>query len=281
MKHAVLLLSVLLCFSAADGFCSGTKDIEKMKGDIARIEESLKLDQGQIALLRDLLDSLEIEIPDMESVSDDTLSQISEKLSRLQVRLDDLEGRLQAVQDQGTALPPENRLERSDRIMGSGSLRLGPAARFILSKNPNEKLEDITELLRIYMEIAGREQVNYDIAIAQMCFATDYLKQKDNNYNYAGFSPEETGRSTISFRNREEGILAHIQHLKAYASPTEIPRNQLVDPRYNILEKLGYRNSVETFDQLYAKWAPRNGVNYGKAITDILTELRQVSDGNR
>jgi hypothetical protein len=276
MKNTILLLTVFLCFAAVNGFCSGNKEeIKAIKEDIARLEGSLKLDQEQVALLRGLVDSFDMESPDAE-----TLSLINDRLSQLQEQVGSLENALKMLQDQVEIgqLDDKEPAAKSNKIMDNGSLRLEPVAAFIHSKNPSEKMVDIVALLNVYKEISSREKVNYDIAIAQMCYATNYLKWGKNSYNYAGFSPEDTGRSSISFKNREEGILAHIQHLKAYASPDSIPRNQVGGPRHGILEKLGYLSSVETLDQLYAKWSPRNEARYGKAINEILAELYRVSD---
>jgi hypothetical protein len=277
MKNTVLLLTVFLCFAAVNGFCSGNKEeLKEIREDIDRLEGSLKLDQEQVALLQSLVDSFAEEPPDAE-----TLSLINDRLSQLQGRVGSLENALKMLQDQVgiRQLDDKEPVAKSNKIMDNGSLRLEPVAAFIHSKNPDEKIEEIVALLNIYKVVSNREKVNYDIAIAQMCYATNYLKWGKNSHNYAGFSPEDTGRSSISFKNMEEGVLAHIQHLKAYASPDAIPRNQLVDPRHGILEKLGYLNSVETLDQLYAKWAgTKNEALYGRAITEILGELYGTSD---
>jgi len=164
---------------------------------------------------------------------------------------------------------------RSRNVIDDGSLCLDSVARFISSRNRNEKLNDIKELLLIYEDEAKREGVNYDIAVAQMCRATNYLNIK-NNYNYAGLSPEGTGGRSIQFKNKKDGVRSHIQHLKAYASKAG-PREPIVNPRHEILGKLGLYNSVETFDDLYSKWAPQSS-KYGNAIDDILDLLYQASE---
>jgi uncharacterized coiled-coil protein SlyX len=275
MKNAVLLLAVFLCFGATDGFCNGKQDprIENLQKEVAKLQTNTE----QIPQLQQKIESLE----KTSSSNAETLKEINKTLAALQVQVSSLEKK---VDDLAKGQPPINGDEttgRSNRIMHNGSLKLEAVAGFIRSRNPNEKLEDIMELLGMYKELADREGVNYDIAIAQMCRSTNYLARGNNNYNYAEFNPAGTGSAVIKFRNKGEGVLAHIQHLKAYASPVVIPRNQLVDPRYDILEQKGYLNSVVTFDQLYAKWAPQNASVYRRDITEILTNLYKASDSHR
>ena len=169
--------------------------------------------------------------------------------------------------------PQERRTGRNRYIIGSSSLDMNKVADFIKRKNPNIKLAEIQELLEIYEEEAAREGVNVDIAIAQMCRATDYLKIK--GYNYAGLSMEGTTRKITNMKN---GVRAHIQHLKAYADKSG-PKQPIVNPRHEILGKLGYYGTVKTFDDLYSKWAPgRLTARYTKDIEGILCQLRAASD---
>lgn len=70
------------------------------------------------------------------------------------------------------------------------------------------------------------------------------------------------------FANWEEGALAHVQHLRAYAG-WPVVGDPIVDPRYTYV--LG-RHAVENFDELGGKWAPRLG--YGTDVVRIARMLQ-------
>jgi len=163
-----------------------------------------------------------------------------------------------------TAVPSRN-------IEAAGSLNQEDVVAYIRSQNPVLRNRDIEPVVQAYFKEAAIEGINHDIAIAQMLHATNFFKnrQRTASYNYAGFinTPGWSG----SFKTMEEGVRAHIQHLKGYASrsPLSSPK---VDPRYDLLEKLGYRGNVKTFDQLYKAWT-QNPVNYKKNIEAKLESL--------
>jgi hypothetical protein len=169
----------------------------------------------------------------------------------------------------------------SREIMGAGSLTKEGVIQYIRSRNSNPVLSsrDIGRLIDIYFDEARLENINRDIAIAQMLYATSFLSnQRTTNRNYGGLSstPGWNGR----FPNRlndgmTEGVRAHIQHLKGYASRTPL-QNRNVDPRYDILINLGYLGSVRTFDQLYRRWS--ENPDYGNEIERILNGLYRFSD---
>jgi hypothetical protein len=70
-----------------------------------------------------------------------------------------------------------------------------------------------------------------------------------------------------------EGVRAHIQHLKGYASHQQ-PKLPIVDPRYNILKQNGYIGKAKTLNQLYGLWVPAaNSVNYINRVSEIIKDL--------
>ena len=163
----------------------------------------------------------------------------------------------------------------SREIMGTGSVTKEGVIQYIRSKNSNPALSsrDIGRLIDIYFDEAGFENINRDIAIAQMLQATNFLSnQRTANCNYGGLSPTSVWNGR--FRDMTTGVMAHIQHLKGYAS-TSRPRGQLVDPRYQIIVDLGFRGSVKTFDQLYRRWS--ENPNYRNEIETILNGLYRFS----
>ncbi|MDR0456535.1 MAG: glucosaminidase domain-containing protein [Treponema sp.] len=168
-------------------------------------------------------------------------------------------------------------------IMGSGRLSIGAIVSYIVNKGSALNWQQINALVSIYIREAQAEGINYDIAIAQMCYATRFLSnwQLLNTFNYAGLNTD----IGISFRgdgsrhlNPNEGIRAHIQHLKGYASREPL-RNPLVDRRYSLLRTSSIWGTVKTIEGLFAVWSPYNAQSYGYEIQKILWELYQFSGG--
>jgi len=159
---------------------------------------------------------------------------------------------------------------RSGFVEGKGSLNKNQIIAYIKKQNPSINADLLNKLIDTYLEEAASENINHDIAIAQMLYATNFLKnQRVSSHNYGGLIelPGWNGK----FANMTEGVRAHIQHIKGYASVT-MNNTQIVDPRYYLLINLKYLGTVKTFDQLYAKWAA-NPVNYKKNIDKILDGL--------
>jgi hypothetical protein len=166
-------------------------------------------------------------------------------------------------------------------IMGSGILNRDVIVSYIVANGSTMDIMRINALVSVYISEAYDEGINHDIAIAQMCYATRYLNNRQllDTYNYAGLNTDVG----ISFRSNNsrhsdptEGVRAHIQHLKGYASPKPL-RHDLVDRRYNQLAAKGYLGTVETLNDLFAVWSPNNAQAYGREIRRILKELYQYS----
>jgi hypothetical protein len=149
---------------------------------------------------------------------------------------------------------------------------------YIVRENPAANRTEAQELVQIYFNEARKEGINQDIAIAQMLFATNYLRNRQHmqTYNYAGLN--RTPRWNREFSYNTEGIRAHIQHLKGYSS--NISQNQLkeplVNPRWGILEDRNLIGKAKTLNELAVYWAPNN-VNYAGRINEIVTAMRRVS----
>jgi hypothetical protein len=112
-----------------------------------------------------------------------------------------------------------------------------------------------------------------------MCYATRFLtsRQHLSTYNYAGLNTDRgiSVKYGDKHADEEEGVRAHIQHLKGYAS-TEKPGKEIVNRRYFILEGTGILGTVQTLDALFAKWSPNNAEAYGNGIKRILEEMYQL-----
>ena len=149
-------------------------------------------------------------------------------------------------------------------------------AGFLLQSNTSADQDFVFSLSRLYIEEAAAEGVNHDIAFAQMCLETGFLRygglvtpDKNNFCGLGAIGPEQPG---LSFPDPQTGVRAHIQHLKAYA--TEQPlNNETVDPRYRYV-KLG---SSPAIHGLSGTWAADRG--YSVKIENILIRLYDFSFG--
>ena len=167
---------------------------------------------------------------------------------------------------------------RSRNIEGPGSVTKAGVVAFILSQNSAARHWNIDLLVDTYFKEAALERVNYDIAIAQMLHATNFLgnEQRMSAHNYAGLSPTLNWKG--SFPNMTEGVRAHIQHLKGYSSSAPLS-TQTVDPRFNVLSESGFRGTVKTVDQLFAAWATYP-TGYRESINEKLNSLYRHSENS-
>jgi hypothetical protein len=163
-------------------------------------------------------------------------------------------------------------------ISGHGLLSKLTVIEYIKYKNPNASPWIIEEIVNVYFNEAGKEVINTDLAIAQMCRTTNFLgiERIMKTCNFAGFA--STPQWPGSFYGRiREGVIAHIQHLKGYTSnvrPSDL-KQPLVDPRWNMLD--GFRGTIHTLEDLSRKWAPYNSRGYENDIKNIINEMRRFS----
>ena len=162
-------------------------------------------------------------------------------------------------------------------IMGTGIASAKDLSSFLLSVNTAEDKSFIEGLAFIYIEEAAAEGVNHDVAFAQMCLETGFLRYgnlvtPDQN-NFCGLGAIGPGQSGERFPTPRIGVRAHVQHLKAYA--TDAPLNQeLVDPRYRFV-RLGSSPAIKG---LAGTWAADR--NYAEKIGNILNNLYNHSFGS-
>ena len=139
----------------------------------------------------------------------------------------------------------------SDRLMGRGHASEVQLIMF-LKAQLSIGLSQFPDLPKLYREEAAIEGVNPDLAFAQMCLETDFLRfsngTKPEQNNFAGLSG--IGAATHTFLDPRIGVRAHIQHLKAYASPEPLLQ-QPVDPRFRFIR----RGVAPTLAQLSDRWS--------------------------
>jgi len=167
------------------------------------------------------------------------------------------------------------------RIMGNGKLNRDVAVSYIMSKSPVVPRHEIVVMINEYIMEAAKEGIDHDIAIAQMCYATRFLNNRQllSTHNYAGLNTDMGISVKHGGRHAsiQEGVWAHIQHLKGYAS-RECPRREIVNQRYYYLANKGILGTVTTLDALFVIWSPYNSYEYGNEIKRILRELYQFSN---
>ena len=129
----------------------------------------------------------------------------------------------------------------------------------------------LNELTRIYIYEASLEGVNHDIAFVQMCHETGFLKFGNQvrwqQHNYCGLGATDDGARGAVFKTMSEGVRAHIQHLKAYASTEELNK-PLVDPRFKFVK----RGSAPGISQLPGRWA--SDPEYDQRLVSYLRKLK-------
>jgi len=155
-------------------------------------------------------------------------------------------------------------------IMSKGLLPKSRMISFLWISNQSLEVEEVEQIVDLYIREAKAEGVNHDIAFIQMCLETGYLKfggdVKRYQNNFCGLGAVGNGVPGLSFRSMEEGVRAHIQHLKAYASSDSL-RNELVNNRFHVVK----RGSATNIHELTGKWA--TDPLYGKKIDMLLEKV--------
>ncbi|MEH7378168.1 N-acetylmuramoyl-L-alanine amidase [Neobacillus drentensis] len=139
---------------------------------------------------------------------------------------------------------------------------------FVKKVNPNAP-----ELGQFYQTLGKYYGIRGDVAFAQAIHETDYFRftgvvnPEQNNYSGIGATGGDTRGA--SFENQEEGVLAQLQHLYAYATAKPLPdQYPLVDPRFHLVD----RGSAPTWTALNGKWAVP-GTTYGQAILNLYEKM--------
>jgi hypothetical protein len=158
----------------------------------------------------------------------------------------------------------------SETIMASGLLKSSALAKFLLDRNKNIDQLYAQTLAKIYVEEANHEGVNPDIAFAQMCLETGFLRfdgvVDKNQNNFCGLGVTGMNNKGLSFKSVRDGVRAHIQHLKAYASTGKVSK-KLIDTRFKFVK----RGSAPNIAGLTGKWATDK--KYDLKIRNLLNRL--------
>lgn len=258
MKLTGLLVVLLMGIVAVSGFCSGNKDeIKKLNDRLDKVENAQKI--NDLALKENT-----------EKIN--MLTRSIDELNRLMIGLNPPSGNTTA--DTVPAPVPVNGIRIDDSGSKLTTAKIPDIVKYIKNNNKNIPSNiDVQNLISVYFNEAEKEGINPDLAIAQMCYSTQFLKNQSlvSAYNYAGFAPINNVK--VKLDNPTQGVQAHIQHLKGYSS-NSTPQ-PLVDPRFNLIASQ-YRGKVITLNELSRGWAPTYSSEYVKKVTNILNDLYKI-----
>lgn len=172
--------------------------------------------------------------------------------------------------DHTKVFPSPKSFEKPSDIISKGQLLTRRLVSFLWMHNPKADLELIERLAGTYIKEAAIEGVNHDIAFVQMCLETGFLRfngdVRASQNNFCGLGATGQGEPGMSFATLEEGVRAHIQHLKAYAT-TEPLSNPPVASRIGMVK----RGIATNYHQLTGRWA--TDPYYGKKIDMLLSRI--------
>ncbi|OXS64104.1 N-acetylmuramoyl-L-alanine amidase [Priestia filamentosa] len=135
---------------------------------------------------------------------------------------------------------------------------------------------DAIALGMYYLNFGEYYGIRGDIAFAQAIHETDFFRftgvVQPEQHNFCGLGTTGPDNPGASFDTPRDGVIAHFQHLFAYASAKPLPdKYPLIDPRFNLVQ----RETATTWVALNGKWAVP-GDNYGQSILNIYK--RMVND---
>jgi hypothetical protein len=173
------------------------------------------------------------------------------------------------IESPGPSTPRSILLDPST-IIGPVQLSAEKMNQYVRTLNPNAPLlGNFYKTLGEYYEIRG------DVAFAQAMLETNYFRYtgdvRNGQNNFAGIGATGGGTRGASFETAEEGVLAHLQHLYAYATKAPLPnRYPIVDPRFHLVN----RGSATTWTALNGKWAVP-GTSYGQSILNLYKRMAE------
>ncbi len=168
-------------------------------------------------------------------------------------------------------------IQLSRRILDQGQLSADQLAAYFLSRNTEEDRGHIIQFAQYYIDEAAAEGINSDVAFAQMCLETGFLRfgglVQPEFHNYCGLGAMDAEHPGEIFETEELGVRAHIQHLQAYATREDVTlHKELVDPRYNWVHKTKY---IETIYELAGNWA--TDPQYGQKLEANLVNMENFN----
>lgn len=170
-------------------------------------------------------------------------------------------------------VPEAEPVHISRNLTDQGQLSAMQLADFFVSQNPDKDYSVILNFAWLYVSEAAMENINSDIAFAQMCHETGFLRfgglVQPEWHNYCGLGAISAEQPGCIFETEQLGVRAHIQHLQAYATTEDVAlNNELVDPRYSWVHKTKF---AVTLEEMAASWAA--DPEYGNKLERLLVRM--------
>lgn len=128
---------------------------------------------------------------------------------------------------------------------------------FFMANNPGADKKQIKRMAKYYVEEAAMEGINSDCAFVQMCLETGFLRfgglVTPDMHNYCGLGAMDAEHPGEVFPNEQMGVRAHIQHLHAYATTSDVQLvNECIDRRYKYVNPRGKAPTIEGLTRTWA-----------------------------
>ena len=131
-----------------------------------------------------------------------------------------------------------------------------------------------------YISEANALGIRPEVAFAQMCDETGFLRfggqVSIGQDNFAGIGALDSGGAGATFASVQQGILAQVEHLYAYAATSPLPAgcNPAVDPRFGMVT----RGSAPAVEDLSGTWASSS--TYGNDLINMINAILATSTQN-
>lgn len=140
-------------------------------------------------------------------------------------------------------------------IMGKSVATAEQMSKYLLSKNPNPKIEiPALTLCKLYLYLGALEGVRGDLEFCRSCWETNYFSFTGTvvpeQNNFCGHGTTSSTNKGSYFSDAATGILVQIQHAKAYATADPLTYDCL-DDRYKWVKK----GSAPYMEDMGGKWA--------------------------
>ncbi len=149
-------------------------------------------------------------------------------------------------------------------IQGATTITKEEAYKHINDTNNNCQLTvKLSELIDYYFETCSKYNIRTEVALSQAVHETNYFRYGGivlySQNNFAGIGAIDGNQSgqAATFKTAIEGVIAHVQHLFAYAS-IEPVKEPILDPRFHLVK----RGSAPTLEYLSI---PNNPAGFGWA----------------
>ena len=167
--------------------------------------------------------------------------------------------------------PVQEGVSRS--IAGYGTKSPEQLASFFMAKRADADRNMVLRLASYYVAEAEAEGINSDVAFIQMCLETGFLRFGNlvtpDMHNYCGLGSIDAAHPGERFATEQLGVRAHIQHLHAYGTRSEVKlNNTLIDKRYKYVNPRG--KAPDVFG-LAGTWAADK--QYGAKLDSLLSQL--------